>query len=109
MTDGQAVHDVVDLTAALVCIDSVNPSLITGGAGERELAGFVAGWAAASGLTARLLEGWFIESYWRRALRGLRDGMRLCAWPSRPGEALVPLEIGTGRPMRSRARLAGTR
>ncbi|MGD0376102.1 MAG: M20/M25/M40 family metallo-hydrolase [Streptosporangiaceae bacterium] len=57
MTDGQPVHDVVALTAALVRIDSVNPSLVTGGAGERELAGFVAGWAAASGLTARLLEG----------------------------------------------------
>jgi acetylornithine deacetylase len=47
----------VDLTAALVGVDSVNPSLIAGGAGERELAGFVAGWAAASGLTAQLLEG----------------------------------------------------
>jgi acetylornithine deacetylase len=57
VTDRYPGPDVVDLTAALVGTDSVNPSLVTGGAGERELAGFVAGWAAASGLAAQLLEG----------------------------------------------------
>ena len=38
--------DVVELTRALVAIDSVNPSLEQGAAGESEAAAFVAGWAA---------------------------------------------------------------
>src|SRR5918997_5605354 len=45
-----------DLVARLVAIDSVNPSLVPGGAGEAEIAGFVAGWAQAAGLEARILE-----------------------------------------------------
>jgi acetylornithine deacetylase len=50
------VTDVVDLTAALVRIDSVNPSLVAGGAGEHGIARFVAEWAAAAGLTAQVLD-----------------------------------------------------
>ncbi len=47
---------VVDLTSRLVAIDSVNPTLVPGGAGEGEIATFVAGWARAAGLEAERLE-----------------------------------------------------
>ena len=36
---------IVELLPKLVAIDSVNPSLVPGGAGEREIAAFVAAWA----------------------------------------------------------------
>lgn len=39
-----------ELTAALVAIDSVNPSLVPGGAGERAIAEYVAAWLADAGL-----------------------------------------------------------
>src|SRR5688572_32106369 len=48
--------ELVELTSGLVAIDSVNPSLVPGGAGEREIAGFVAEWARAAGLEADVLE-----------------------------------------------------
>jgi acetylornithine deacetylase len=48
--------DVVELTRALVAIDSVNPSLEPGAAGEREAAAFVAGWARDAGLQVELIE-----------------------------------------------------
>src|SRR5687768_11057000 len=48
--------DVVDLLARLVALDSVNPDLVPGGAGEREIAGFVADWARDAGLEAETLE-----------------------------------------------------
>jgi acetylornithine deacetylase len=44
-----------ELTAALVAIDSVNPALVPGGAGEREIASFVADWCAAHGLDVEIL------------------------------------------------------
>ena len=44
-----------ELAAALVAIDSVNPALIAGAAGERELAHFVADWCAGHGLDVELL------------------------------------------------------
>ena len=44
------------LLRELVAIDSVNPSLVPGGAGEREIAAFIAGWALAAGLQADVLE-----------------------------------------------------
>jgi acetylornithine deacetylase len=34
----------------LVAIDSINPALVPGGAGESQIAGFIAGWARAAGL-----------------------------------------------------------
>jgi acetylornithine deacetylase len=37
----------IELAAALVAIDSVNPALVPGGAGEREIASFVANWCVA--------------------------------------------------------------
>jgi acetylornithine deacetylase len=46
----------VELIRALVAIDSVNPSLVPGGAGEREAAAFVASWARDAGLEAETLE-----------------------------------------------------
>ena len=48
--------DLIALISRLVAIDSVNPSLVAGGAGEREIAGFIAAWAHAAGLEADLLE-----------------------------------------------------
>jgi acetylornithine deacetylase len=48
--------DLTALISDLVAIDSVNPSLVEGGAGEGEIAAFVADWARAQGLEAELLE-----------------------------------------------------
>jgi acetylornithine deacetylase len=48
--------DVVELTSQLVAIDSVNPALVDGGAGEIEIAAFVAQWARDNGLDAQVLE-----------------------------------------------------
>jgi acetylornithine deacetylase len=47
----------VELVERLVAIDSVNPALVGGGAGEAEIAAFVAGWARDAGLSATVLEG----------------------------------------------------
>ncbi|WP_211232982.1 M20/M25/M40 family metallo-hydrolase [Solirubrobacter soli] len=47
---------VADLAAELVAIDSVNPALVPGGAGEAEIATFIAGWARANGLEAQILD-----------------------------------------------------
>jgi acetylornithine deacetylase len=49
--------DLVGLLSSLVAIDSVNPSLVPGGAGEGEIAAFVATWAKEAGLEADVLEG----------------------------------------------------
>jgi acetylornithine deacetylase len=48
--------DVTALTSELVAIDSVNPSLVEGGAGEAAIAAFVADWARGEGLEADVLE-----------------------------------------------------
>ena len=45
-----------DLVADLVAIDSVNPDLVPGGAGEMEIARFIAGWLEAAGVEARIDE-----------------------------------------------------
>jgi acetylornithine deacetylase len=47
----------VDLLAGMVAIDSVNPSLVPGGAGEREVADYVAAWAREAGLEVQVVEG----------------------------------------------------
>jgi acetylornithine deacetylase len=44
----------MDLLADLVAIDSVNPALVPGAAGEREIAGFVAEWLRERGLDVSL-------------------------------------------------------
>jgi acetylornithine deacetylase len=51
MTDTAA-----DLTAALVRIDSINPDLVPGGAGEAEIARFVAHWLGDRGLEVHTIE-----------------------------------------------------
>ena len=48
---------VLDLLDALVRIDSVNPGLDPGGAGEAEIAAFVADWGRAAGLRTQVIEG----------------------------------------------------
>ena len=45
-----------ELVRDLVAVDSVNPSLVPGGAGERAIAAHVAGWAGTAGLEAETLE-----------------------------------------------------
>jgi acetylornithine deacetylase len=55
--DDPMQRDLADLAARLVAIDSVNPALVPGGAGETEIAAFVAGWAREHGLEAEMLEG----------------------------------------------------
>jgi acetylornithine deacetylase len=47
----------LDLLDALLRIDSVNPGLDPGGAGEAQIAAFVAGWGRAAGLHTQVLEG----------------------------------------------------
>lgn len=49
-------QDVVDLLTDLVAVDSVNPSLVPGAAGERRIADHVCSWATAAGLATRVLE-----------------------------------------------------
>jgi acetylornithine deacetylase len=49
-------HATAPLLAALVAIDSINPSLVPGAAGEGALARFVAGWLAEHGIRAELQE-----------------------------------------------------
>ena len=44
-----------ELAAALVAIDSVNPALVPGGAGEREIASFAADWCAEHGLNVEIV------------------------------------------------------
>ena len=41
--------ELIDLISRLVAIDSVNPALVPGGAGEPEIARFVASWAEETG------------------------------------------------------------
>jgi acetylornithine deacetylase len=48
--------EVAALTAELVAIDSTNPDLVPGGAGEAEIARFVAAWLESAGLDVELRE-----------------------------------------------------
>lgn len=49
-------NEVVALTADLVRIDSVNPGLVPGGAGEAEIADFVTAWLTARGFDCNRIE-----------------------------------------------------
>jgi acetylornithine deacetylase len=49
--------DIAQLTSRLVAIDSVNPTLVPGGAGETEIARFISDWARGAGLEADVVEG----------------------------------------------------
>ena len=48
--------DLIALLTSLVAVDSVNPSLVPGGAGEGEIATLVEGWAQENGLETERLE-----------------------------------------------------
>jgi acetylornithine deacetylase len=48
-------QDTIDLLKDLVAIDSQNPSLLPGAAGESRIAGYVADWAEAAGLAAEIV------------------------------------------------------
>ena len=50
------MHNVVDLLEQLVAIDSVNPELVAGGAGEGQIAQFIADWLRRAGLEVALDE-----------------------------------------------------
>src|SRR3954468_5631537 len=54
--DQRGERDLGGLRARLVEIDSVNPSLVPGAAGEGEAAGFVADWARRAGLRVEVVE-----------------------------------------------------
>ena len=49
-------RDTIELLGQLVAIDSVNPSLVPGSAGEGKIAEFVAGWADRAGLEVEVLD-----------------------------------------------------
>jgi acetylornithine deacetylase len=48
-------RQIVELASRLVAIDSVNPALVAGGAGERAAAAFVADWCAGRGLEVEVV------------------------------------------------------
>lgn len=56
--DGMTISqdELTALTADLVAIDSTNPDLVPGGAGEAEIARFVAGWLTDAGLEPEMHE-----------------------------------------------------
>jgi AraC-like DNA-binding protein len=56
VSDRRMRSELTSLLCDLVAIDSVNPSLAPGGAGEAEIAQYVARWAADRGLEATTLE-----------------------------------------------------
>lgn len=49
MNDGGAMQNIIQLSSQLVAIDSINPSLVPGAAGEGEIAAFVADWLQRAG------------------------------------------------------------
>lgn len=50
------MNEITTLLQQLVAIDSVNPDLVAGGAGEREIAHFVANWLERAGVDVALIE-----------------------------------------------------
>ena len=50
------MSETAELLARLIEIDSVNPALVPGGAGEAEIAAFTAAWLSDRGLAARVDE-----------------------------------------------------
>jgi acetylornithine deacetylase len=57
MTEMLRIDDAVEqLVAELVAIDSVNPALVPGGAGEEEIAAFVARWLDDAGLEVEVVD-----------------------------------------------------
>lgn len=54
--DGAQIGALEQLLADLVAIDSINPDLVPGAAGEGEIARFIAGWLEAAGLEVEVTE-----------------------------------------------------
>lgn len=54
--NGFMISDLTSLLSSLVAVDSVNPSLVAGGAGEREIAALIEDWARDAGLGVERLE-----------------------------------------------------
>src|SRR5436190_22815928 len=54
--DDGMTADLTTLLSSLVAADSVNPSLVVGGAGENEIAGLIEGWARDAGLETERVE-----------------------------------------------------
>ena len=50
------MDELTQLLSELVAIDSTNPELVPGGAGEGEIARFIAGWLEKAGLEVELIE-----------------------------------------------------
>ena len=50
------MNEIVTLLEQLVAIDSINPDLVVGGAGEQEIARFVASWLERAGVEVTLDE-----------------------------------------------------
>jgi acetylornithine deacetylase/succinyl-diaminopimelate desuccinylase-like protein len=50
------MNELTELARRLVSIDSVNPDLVPGGAGEQEIVEFVADWLWGAGLEVEILE-----------------------------------------------------
>src|SRR6266487_792977 len=50
-----AVNEILELASRLVAIDSVNPTLVSGGAGEREAANVVAEWCRGHGFEVEIV------------------------------------------------------
>lgn len=48
--------EIIELLSDLVEIDSVNPALVAGGAGEARIAAFIADWSRRAGLETETLE-----------------------------------------------------
>ena len=71
--------DLVALLRQLVSIDSINPSLVPGGAGEGTLARFVAGWFRQHGIDASLEE---VAATGRPNVIAIADG-------GRPGRTII--------------------
>jgi len=53
---GRVEEDTIELLRDLVAIDSQNPSLVPGAAGESQIAAYVAAWARSADLTSETLE-----------------------------------------------------
>ena len=51
-----SMQDTIELLKDLVAIDSQNPSLVSGAAGESQIAAYVADWAASAGLDSQRVE-----------------------------------------------------